>query len=60
MEFPLQYKNKSDGFKDNKPEPNNNETEQYKLGTIFSSYNSLSCWVLMIFSYQVIGIHSGK
>lgn len=46
MEFSLQYKNKSDGFKDNKPEPNNNETEQYKLGTIFSSYNSLSYWVL--------------
>lgn len=42
MEFSLQYKNKSDGFKDNKPEPNSNETEQYKLGAISSSYNSLS------------------
>lgn len=60
MEFSLQYKNKSDGFKDDKPEPNSNETEQYKLGAFFSSYTSLSCWVLMIFSCQVIGIHLGK
>lgn len=43
MAFSLQYKNKLDVFEDNKPEPNNNETRQYKLDTILSSYNSLSC-----------------